>query len=450
MKKIIFITTYKARDFEGQGLVGWYLKSNYGIDSYFINGYDIYKKVLEIKPAVLVMDHLVWDHKKSLAKWASGLGIKVVLLFTEGYYHEKSGLDKMMGEPVSTKLGIESYFVWNYSMTERAKEIIKDSKFLHRFKVTGCPRFDFLINDKLKLIIEQEQDFKVKYQVESYSTIVTYMSTTPYQGYPFQKFYKRYRKRAKYSEEEIKSFYFDQQQQFKNHAEIIRETAIRNPDCFFFYKTHPSESYITNCNAAFENVKNIKVIVNENVRPFLFYSDLIVQRNCTTAIESWLLGKPVVQLDDYNYTNQPYPEHNEYSYIIKNSDELDLFIKSNQYKKWDPLKVESFLENIFYKLDGKAYIRVGDEIFKIMDRFDLNDQLELNKKIALYQEKIDLKWINQLKDILGIPRKNTLRPGFYFKKMINRNKPKPNTDNEVSIPDDEVIDFYKKIDGLHL
>lgn len=448
MKKIIFITTYKARDFEGHGLVGWHLNRKYGIDSYYINGYDIYKKIVELKPAVLIMDHLVWDHKKALAKWTSDLGIKVVLLFTEGYYHEKTGLDKMMGQPVATTLGINSYLAWNDSMIERAKEIVDDKKLIQKFKVTGCPRFDFLMNDQLKKVTVQGQEFRLKYNIEGYSSVITYMSTTPYQGYSFQKFYTRYKKRAKYPEEEIKNFYSDQQRQFKNHTEIIRDVALKNPDCFFFYKTHPSEAYVTNYDIVFNNIKNIKVIQNENVRPFLFYSDLIIQRNCTTAIESWLLGKPVVQLDDDNYSNESYPEHTQYSYTIKNTEELDLFLKSRNFKSWNRKNVEPFLKGIFYQLDGISYIRVAEEIARIAGSVDSKDQVEINKNIELYNEKVNSKFINKFKRFLGIRRETTLRPGYYLKKMINKNKPKTNTDNEVSIPNDEVSEFYQKLTRL--
>ena len=81
-KKVVFITTYKARDFQGNGLVGHYLKKHSNIDSFFVLGYGVKKAILSIKPAVLLMDHLVWDHKQELAIFASSLWVTVVLFFT--------------------------------------------------------------------------------------------------------------------------------------------------------------------------------------------------------------------------------------------------------------------------------------------------------------------------------------------------------------------------------
>jgi surface carbohydrate biosynthesis protein len=445
--KVIFITTYKARDFEGNGLIGWYLKRKYNIDSFYINGYDVEKHIIELKPSVLIIDHLTWDHKKELVKWTSNLGVKVLLLFTEGYYYDEASIKMLIGFPESESINVIKYFSWNNNLKERVSKIVNND-YASKYEITGCPRFDFLTNEKLKGIITPRQEFIKKYNIDGYSSIVTYMSTTPYQGYPFKKFESRYKKRAKLSSIEIKNFYDDNQNQFNNHTTIIKEVAIKNPEVLFFYKTHPSESYVDNCFKLFKDVSNIKIIINENVRPFLFYSDLIVQRNCTTALESWLLGKPVVQLNDFEYSNKSYSEHDQFSYLIRNAEELDVFIKSEQHKKWDRLNVEQFLENIFYKLDGNAHKRVGDAIAKVINQVDSNDMKQLSQKIDAYSENVNLKWINKIKDRLGINRYTTLRPSFYLKKILNRNKPKTNTDNEVNIPEKEVLELYKKIDKI--
>ena len=57
-KKVLFITTYKARDFEGNALVGYYLYKNYAVESQFIHGYSVKQEIEKLKPAVLIMDHL--------------------------------------------------------------------------------------------------------------------------------------------------------------------------------------------------------------------------------------------------------------------------------------------------------------------------------------------------------------------------------------------------------
>jgi surface carbohydrate biosynthesis protein len=443
-KKVVFITTYKARDFQGNGLVGHYLKINYNIDSFFVHGYSVKKEILRIKPAVLVMDHLVWDHKKELAKWASSIGVKVVLLFTEGYYKDISSFDKIFGHPKASNLGVTTYCVWNERMIQRVKELNYSQNFFDIFKITGNPRFDFLTNNKLKNFGISKEEFYAKYNIEKFNSIITYMSTTPYQGYDFEKFHFRYKNKAKYSEEKIRSFYDDNQKQFKNHVTIIRDLALANPNICFFYKTHPSEAYISNYDKFFNGVTNIKLIINENVKPFLQFSDLVIQRNCTTALESWLLDKPVVQLDDDFYNSATYDEHLKYSYILKNFEEVDEFIKETKYNDWDNKDVILFLKGIFGELDGLSHERVAHQIYETIENWNEADVLNLTKNLNQYKLEDDNRLPNKIKDFLGLKRSFSLRPKVYFKRLLSK-KVKKNTANEVNITEEEVAAFYEQL-----
>lgn len=443
-KRVLFITTYKARDFHGNALVGYYLKSKFNIDSFFIHGYGVEKEVLRIKPSVLVMDHLVWDHKKKLAKWASSIGVRVVLLFTEGYYKDITSFDKIFGHPNASELGVTAYCVWNERMIKRVKDLNYNQNFIDKFIITGNPRFDFLTNTSLHNFGISKNDFYLKYNLNKYSKVITYMSTTPYQGYTFEKFHYRYKNKAKYSDEKIKSFYEDNQKQFINHTNIIRSVALANPSICFFYKTHPSEAYIANYDKIFNNITNVKLIVNEDVKPFLQHSDLLMQRNCTTALESWLIGKPVIQLDDYSYNSQTYEEHKRYSYIVKNFEELNLFLNDMNYSKWDVKDVNVFLKDVFGELDGLAHQRVAVLIQQIVNDWDKNNQLELEKNLIKYKFDDDNRLPNKIKDLLGLKRSFSLRPKVYMKRFFS-NKEKKNSENEVNITDEEVLEFYKKI-----
>lgn len=445
-KKIIFITTYKARDFEGQALVGWYLKKHHNINSYYINGYDIWKKILEIKPVMVVLDHLTWDHKKELVRYCKNLGIKTVLLFTEGYYKDIESLNQIAGSPVMEELGVDAYFAWNTSMINQAAKLT-NIEFSKNFKLTGCPRFDYLANDTLKKINISKGDFKNKYGIEAYSTIITYMSTSPYQGYSFDVFEKRYRVHAGMSESDINHFYKESQLLFKNHVTVIRNIALKNPEVCFLYKTHPSEAYVSNYDVYFKDVPNVKLIINENVRPFLLYSDLIVQRNCTTALEAWIAKKPVVQLNDSEDYSEAYTEHNDYSFCVTSENELNELISNKKYLIQKRDKLDQFLEGIFYKLDGKAYLRVSKEIIEIIESVDATQIKNLQSKIGYYIIQDDNRLPNKIKDTLGLKRDFSLRPKVYFKRLFSGKKIK-NTDNEVSISEDEVNAFYKKLDNI--
>ncbi len=441
-QKIMFITTYHARDFEGHSLIAWYANNKTGIKSVFVSGYGVIAKILKEKPSLLVIDHLVWDHKKFLVRQVIEMGIKVVQLPTEGYFKSPTDLDKIIGYPEIQNLGLDKYLLWNNSMYDRAKDLVTKS-YLERFRITGNPRFDFYLNPALKTIIEPEKDFRKRFNIPLGSHIFTYMSTSPYQGYSFKKFHDRYRYNAKYPLEKIQALHENQQRLFNNHSSIIARLAKENPNDTFFYKTHPSERYIKRYEPIFAGIPNLILISNENVRPFLMHSDLILQRNCTTALEAWLMGKPVLQVDDdENYISENYEEHKKYSYILKDFNAINSFIKARDYEKWSNKDVNEFLEQRFYTLDGNAYKRVGDQILSIL-RSQTEEQLsEIEKNIELKRIQINDTPRNKLKALLGLKPSTHLNPTYYLKKILPRES--SNTNNERDIEHHEVEEVFKK------
>lgn len=441
-KKIMFITTYFARDFEGHALIAWHLKMKSGINSLFVNGYDIINKIIKNKPCILVMDHLVWDHKKQLALTVKKLGIKLVLLPTEGYFENIEYLDKVIGSPIQEHLSFDRYLIWNETMMERIQEVHTNPDFLNRFIVSGNPRFDFYTNQKLQSSIESRKSFLGRFGFTSDKKCFTYMSTSPYQGYPYKNFYSRYKHRANFSDEKIKNIYNYNQLIFRNHAKLVADLAKANPEAVFFYKTHPSETYIHEYEQFFRGINNICLIFNENVRPFLLHSELILQRNCTTALEAWLLNRPVVQINDDNYLFQSYGEHQKYSFVLKSFEEINRFIKDKKYKSWTNDKAKLFLQNIFYLLDGKAYLRAANEINEIISAIDSNQLRTIEENIENLIVEIDKRPVNKLKSALGINRSTPIHPKNFFKK---KGKQK-NTSNEVDVTAEQIDRMYKKLD----
>ena len=167
---------------------------------------------------------------------------------------------------------------------------------------------------------------------------------------------------------------------------------------YLLYRTHPSEAFIDRYDSIFKDIKNIIIISGGSVLPFIFHSDLILQRNCTTALESWLAGKSTVQLEDDDYFGVPSaPEHNEFSHTIRNIDELDHLIRSKSYKtKTAGLKL--FLENNFHLIDGKAHIRISEEIQKCLNEITDEELSEIRKNILTRKKLFDNSFVSKLKN----------------------------------------------------
>ncbi len=81
-----------------------------------------------------------------------------------------------------------------------------------------------------------------------------------------------------------------------------------------------------------------------------------------------------------------------------------------------------------------------------MEKITYDDKLAVAGNINAFKKKLDTKLINRIKDSFGIKRETTLRPRVYLKRIFNRKKQIKNTENEVSIPEPEVLEYYKKLD----
>lgn len=454
MKKILFITTYKARDFEGNSLIGYILLKKYNIETVYVSGYDLLKKIIEFKPIAIIFDHLVWKHKIQLLKVCQNLGLKTFFYPTEGYYLKMESFDESIGLKNLEDPEMNKYLLWGSDMLNRAKSIEKLNNSIDLFKITGASRFDFYLNSKLLKLVESKDEFCYRNDISQNQLIITIMSTHPYQGYQYKDFHKRYKK-AGYSDEIIKADFYDQQKLFEIQTSLALSIAREySNDVKILYKAHPAETYLDSYSNIFRDFDNIKLVYNENVKPYLMHSDIIIQHNCTTAIEAWLLNKKVLQLDFETFKDLTYLEHFNNSIICKNSNDVlnainkDI-VESSSNKQ---LKLD-FLERKFFKLDGHSHSRIAFEISETI--YPMSD-IELNlivKNINDLNEKIYNSFPNRLKRTLFIANDKHLNPRFFIKKMTSRffNKSKnKNILNEVDIKLEEVKLIYSKFESVGL
>src|SRR5687767_14031003 len=111
-RRILMIVPYKARDLEGHSLVGYHLQNRYGHEPLYTNGYRIENKLLEYAPDAIVFDHLSWNFKVQQAKLAKRLGMKVVVLPTEGLFQDQEGAVRRAGSLHQVTSLIDLYLTW--------------------------------------------------------------------------------------------------------------------------------------------------------------------------------------------------------------------------------------------------------------------------------------------------------------------------------------------------
>jgi surface carbohydrate biosynthesis protein len=160
--------------------------------------------------------------------------------------------------------------------------------------------------------------------------------------------------------------FFDQLNEVMNgYIELTKYLANKFPDLCFVLRPHPFES-LTVYKNALHSFKNVQVDASGTVVPWIQISEALIHYECSTAMESSFSGKPNLSLAKYQNV-RPMDAVNlltDYAMDFEEMSEKISQIVSGKYSISSD-KSEALLEiekNIFYKVDGKAYLRIGDEI----------------------------------------------------------------------------------------
>lgn len=443
---IYCITPYVARDFEGNALLGHYIKSKYNIDVIFLTQYNWEKKIIKYKPVAVIIDHLAWNHKIDFLHKLQELKIRVYIYPTEGYYQDMGYIEHVLGNRFIANPKLDLYLLWGNDMADRLKlnDDLKDERL--KMHITGHVRFDYLLNPKLHPLALKD-NLRKEFNIPSNVRVVTYMSTTSYQGYPFKRFMKRYGKNANFNLDEITLIHQDNQIRWNNHIAIIQELARSlKDDVFIFWKAHPAEEYLSNYEKAFSGLSNVKLITQRDVKPFLHFSDYILQYNCTTATEAWMLGKQTIQIADAQYLDKQYLEHDKFSITVSNANELINVIKNGEKKRYKKEELNFFLTRKYGYLDGLAHKRAGDTI--AADIAAVNHE-QIFQAIEQYALLFNNRPAARLKRIFHIPEDIPLKPAHFLRFILSTTfgfKFKQAPEEEVTL--EKVTSFEQNLEVL--
>ena len=180
----------------------------------------------------------------------------------------------------------------------------------------------------------------------------------------------------------------------KQMMSIIHMTyhlAIKFPNLNFIYRPHPSENH-EYYKIIFKGIKNIFVIHEGPVLPWILASKFLIHDGCTTAIEAYLAKIPVINYKPYLDSNYDMWLPNQIGIRIKKIDNLISFIKSKNKKK---SKLATRYKNkeilkYLYNFENNSY----EKFLKVIDK-RVNKKIQNNKitvfLIKFYYFKLRIK-----------------------------------------------------------
>ena len=313
MARILIAVDHKWRDLAGHVYLGLLLEQRGHEVHYARNNLEKHYIPI-IKPDLVIMNHLIPPHKQTFAKYLQSQNIRVVILPTEGM-PTLDGMRNHMGGKDSDLSAVDLHFVWNKPMADvlHQNPTLPDDKIV----VVGVPRFDFYF-EPLKSSLPAKSSFYKKYQFDTRYPLITFATNFTQASFHISNKDFFLRNAKKYGRDKVLTQLYGDLHNVPKRDYISRELFLEAffklvseiPKANFALKLHPTEDHQYYADVIRDKLpsatNNVRIISHEYIWDVLNATDIELNRSCTTAVESWLLDKPTIEMqlnpDEYYFS----------------------------------------------------------------------------------------------------------------------------------------------------
>lgn len=452
-KKVYFLTPYISRDLPGNVLIGQYLERKYNIQCYYLNGYNVYNKIRDGGFCAIIFDHLQWKFKAEQLRYAKKMGLKTIVLPTEGLSWDEDAVINRLGVSYDVSRYLDLQFSWGTYVDGiiKKKDLLKDTCL----SLTGSQRFDFYSKQFLS-VMGSKEDFIERNGLKQNQPIILWATNTTMLGSNeiVKRSRKKYKHNGTFSKKFVEDLIADQKQQFKDQYDVFERLVNANPNWNFVIKVHPAEQIHPYEELASRYPDRLYLLYNTPIFDVLVFSDILFQRNCTTATEAWMLKKPVLQTEFSDYPRNAHEIFKSGSYVVRNFTEtqeaIEFYLNGGEFTPNILSAREEFISRFYYKIDGYSHMRIADEIASLLSdenltQNDISIILEnLSRDKSKYIKSQNSRFSNMVKDFLGVDRKKSFR---FWKSGWSGNE---KSDGEREATNDEIEFWRNKFEQIDL
>ncbi len=170
-----------------------------------------------------------------------------------------------------------------------------------------------------------------------------------------------------------------QRNNFFEYDKLYQYLSKNFKDINFLIKPHPAENLDYYDNLAKKNYRNIKILkTNENIVPYILSAQTCISCNCTTSIETFLLGKNCINFIPWQNKKSEFPLPRLLSINVRKIDKLGKILRDKQYLKKNKISKKNInlAKNILQNFTG------DDACEKILKHLNL-----MKKKITIGDTK---------------------------------------------------------------
>lgn len=420
-RRVLLAVPKLVRDLDGHALVAYFLERHFGDEVILHTGPETEKAFFECKPDALVLDWLGWEDRVRQARLARAAGVKLCVLPTAGVFPDESGFLKGAGYYTGACDLVDCYLSWG----EYAANAILSKGIMPRSRVeiVGCPRFDFYHNRKLAHV-DDRSSFLNKIGISQLDKpiILWCTSTNNYNNLSRNPgaYVASMTTSGAGSTAHLQLEIEDEKEQLHVHSKLVLELAKRHTNWNFVIKVHPLEHRRFYTDRA-RPLGNVFIAPNVPIGEFLFHSDVLLQRGCTTATEAWAFNKPVLELRMGNFKlTWATPEHTRGNHSVFTLEEAEHAIAA--YLNGAEISAEqadartSYFRRFYYRSDSLSSFRCARRIHQEVSGPGYTDEDQRRTRASIDRLRLcaererDCGPFSRLKHLLGTDQHRTLRP----------------------------------------
>jgi surface carbohydrate biosynthesis protein len=403
VKKLLYIPIeIKSRDLDGRLLITLEaLKNDFNI---------IIGKQLELKYLITKYPQGIYFAKSaSIAdlnnfKNLKNFNHKIAVLDEEAIIHQNEEAHIKSRYSNETLPLIDAILSWGEYDNSVVKKYFPEH--INNYYIVGNPRMDLLRNELRSFYKEAKKNLKNKYG--KYIIIPSSFAMCNHHTESGARIEWRKSMGMVNKPEDIPFYtnyanHFDSI--FKEFLNVIPKLADEFNNYTFIVRPHPSENFNIWIDR-FKEYKNIKVIYEGSVIPWLYASELVIHNGCTTGIESFLLDKNVISYRPYISEEYDLDLPNDVSIQVFNYNELKYSI-TNLLKNKEPSKeylengrkvLNDYIDSIEGKFAYEKIVKLLDDISEPIDedieKYSFFNHLAFYKEQFIYQSKVKIKqWL---------------------------------------------------------
>lgn len=353
--RIAIVVDHPQRDLAGALLIAHELCQR-GHSCHLVSLNDQESEIMALRPDFVLLNYLR-EFNYPLATDLHRAGIHFGVLDTEGgVWETNDSYTELLWRDRNLLQRTNAVCMWG----PRLAQHVVEEKYFHpaQVRITGCARFDYY-HPHWKDILRPDRDAHFRILINTNFSVVNPRFTTP------EKNARYCHQEYGWSWEQIRAVTGAETKAIDGVIEMARKLAGQLPDCRIVLRPHPFESPDVYVNAL-QGLGPVTINAEGPVQPQIAAADVVIQRSCTTAMESVAAGVPTLSPQ---WIPAPYLMPMAEAVSIPCYQFADLMdaigmVRSGRYRPDDGFQITArqTVQDWFYRVDGLSHLRVCEAV----------------------------------------------------------------------------------------